>query len=83
MISVYLLLDSLIFSILGLFLHSSLRRGQRVLIFSNIYWDWETFGKHLEHVLHILLPCANRLISILCYCPFYFLGLILIASHAF
>ena len=52
-------------------------------VISNIYRDWETFGKHLEHVLHILLPCTSRLISILCYCPFYFLGLILIASRAF
>ena len=39
----------------------------------------------MEHVLHILLPCANRLFSI----PFYssfnyfcFLGFILTASHA-
>ena len=49
---------SLIFSIRHLFLYGCLRGGQRVLIFSNIYRDWETFGKHLEHVLHILPPCA-------------------------
>ena len=35
---------------------------QHILGLGNI---WETFGKHLEHVLHILLPCTNRLISIL------------------
>ena len=36
MISVYLLLDSLIFSILGLFLHSSLRHINISLIFNSL-----------------------------------------------
>lgn len=56
-----------------------------MLIINYIDRVWETFGKHLFHVLHILLPCANRLFSI----PFYtsfnyfcFWGLILTASHA-
>ncbi len=55
----------------------SLRRCKGILIINYIDRVWETFGKHLFHVLHILLPCANRLFSIPFYSSFnffYFVG---------
>ena len=45
---------SLIFSIQGLFLHSSLRSYQWVLNISTLRQAWETFGKHFKHILRIL-----------------------------
>lgn len=45
---------SLIFSIQGLFLHSSLRSYQWVLIISILRQVRETFGKHFKHILRIL-----------------------------